>query len=140
MYKKFLIAFDGSEGSKKALIQGIKLAKITGGELLALWVKGSLPHYPETIDEVEEEKEAANGFMEKIKEDITLIAKQENMQIDLMSRSGNPSKVIIDYAKENHIDLIIMGHRGHSGLWGNLLGHVTDKVSECAHCDVLIVR
>lgn len=140
MYKKILICFDGSEGSKKALQNGITVAKTFNADVLALWVKGSLPHYPETIDEIEQEKYSADSFFNNLKKEIDTASKEEGINIDLKYKFGNPSKIILDYATEHKIDLITMGHRGHSGLWGNFLGHVTDKVSENAVCDVLIVR
>ena len=50
MYRKLLVACDGSEGSQIAVLHASILAKKLGAELSALWVRGSLPHYPETID------------------------------------------------------------------------------------------
>lgn len=140
MFTKILVAYDGSDGSKRALEQAIKLAKVFNASITALWVRGSLPHYPETIDEVEEEREAATAFIQKITRDITEFSKQYAIEITGETLAGHPAKTIVDYAKQNNVDLIVMGHRGHSGLWGNLLGHTTDKVSENAHCSVLIVR
>jgi len=140
MYKKILVAYDGSEGSKRALEQAIKLAKELNSTITALWVRGSLPHYPETIDEIEEEREAADAFVQKITKDIMSFSKQYNIEIKGETLAGHPAKTIVDYAKQNSFDLIVMGHRGHSGLWGSFLGHTTDKVSENAHCSVLIVR
>ena len=140
MYSKILICFDGSKGSIDALKKGISVAKIFKSDILAIWVKGSLPHYPETIDEVKEEKEAADIYFKKLRKQIESFSKQEKVSISFITRPGNASKVIVEYIKEQKVDLTIMGHRGHSGLWGNFLGHVTDKVSENAASDVLIVR
>jgi nucleotide-binding universal stress UspA family protein len=140
MYKKILVGYDGSEGSKKALENAIHLAKELGAELTALWVRGSLPHYPETVDEVEEEKESATIFLQAITKDLIAYSKKHGVGIQAESKTGHPAKTIADYAKENNFDLIVLGHRGHSGLWGSFLGHTTDKVSENAHCSVLIVR
>jgi hypothetical protein len=39
-----------------------------------------------------------------------------------------------------HRGLIVRGNRGHSELWGRVMGHTADRVSENAHCDMLIVR
>jgi len=140
MFKNILVAYDGSDGSKRALERAIHLAKESGSAITALWVRGSLPHYPETVDEVEEEREAADAFLQKIVKDLLHYSKEYGIEVKGDSRSGHPAKTIVDYAKESHIDLIVMGHRGHSGLWGGFLGHTTDKVSENAHCSVLIVR
>jgi nucleotide-binding universal stress UspA family protein len=140
MYNKILVAYDGSEGSKRALEQASHLAKELGSSIIALWVRASLPHYPETVDEVEEEREAANGFSRKITKEILEYSKKIGIDIIADSCSGHPAKTIVDYAKENNVDLVVLGHAGHSGLWGHFLGHTADKVSENAHCSVLIVR
>jgi nucleotide-binding universal stress UspA family protein len=140
MYKKILVAYDGSEGSKKALDHALHLAKELGSQVSALWVRGSLPHYPETVDEVEEEKDAANSFLQKLTAELISISKEHGVEVFAESKVGHPAKTIVDYAREQRFDLIVLGHRGHSGLWGGFLGHTTDKVSENAHCSVLIVR
>jgi len=140
MYKNILVAYDGSDGAKRALEQALNLAKELGSSITALWVRGSLPHYPETVDEVEEVKGAADAFLQKLSKELVHYSRRNNIDIKADTRSGHPAKTIVDYAKENNFDLIVLGHRGHSGLWGDFLGHTTDKVSENAHCSVLIVR
>lgn len=140
MLKKLLVGYDGSDGSKQALEEALKLAVVTQGEVWALWVRGSLPHYPATLDEIQEEKEAANGFFEQIMKEATALAGQFAVPIHCEIRSGHPAKTLVDFAQKGGFDLIVLGHRGHSGLWGGFLGHTTDKVSENAHCSVLIVR
>lgn len=140
MYKKILVGYDGSEGAKLALEHVLQLARELQSEVWTLWVRGSLPHYPETVDEVEEEKEAANRFLQTITKDIMAVTKQYGVEIHAESRSGHPAQTLLAFAKEGRFDLIALGNRGHSGLWGHFLGHTADKVSENAHCSVLIVR
>ena len=140
MFKKILVGFDGSEGSKFALQHAARLAKLIGAELCALWVRGSLPHYPETIDEIAEEKIAADSFLQKVTRQIIQISKENGVDIQGDARSGHPAKTILSYAEEGKFDLIVLGNRGHSELWGRFLGHTADKISENAHCSVLIVR
>jgi len=140
MYKNILVAYDGSDGAKLALEHAIKLAKELDSKVIALWVRSSLPHYPETIDEVEEEREASDAFVKKITREILHYSKKYEIDVKGETRSGHPAKTILEFAKENQCDLIVLGHRGHSGLWGSFLGHTADKVSENAHCSVLIVR
>lgn len=140
MFKNILVAYDGSEGAKRALEGAINLAREQNSTITALWVRGSLPHYPETIDEVEEVKGAADAFLQKISKELLQYSRRHDIDIKADTRVGHPAKTIVDYARENNFDLIVLGHRGHSGLWGGFLGHTTDKVSENAHCSVLIVR
>jgi nucleotide-binding universal stress UspA family protein len=140
MYKKIVVGYDGSDGSKAALIQALRLAKELGAEVTALWIRGKLPHYPETIDEVNEEVEAADAFFSKLKEEVAAISQEQLVPVEVQSQLGHQVKGILDYSKRMKCDLIVLGHRGHSGIWGNLLGHTAQKVSENAHCSVLIVR
>ena len=140
MYKNILVAYDGSEGSRHALEQAIQLAKNLNSSLTALWVRSSLPHYPETVDEVEEVKGAADAFLQKLSKELLNYSRKNKIDIKADTREGHPAKTIVDFAREGNFDLIVLGNRGHSGLWGDFLGHTTDRVSESARCDVLIVR
>ena len=140
MYQKILVGFDGSEGSRMALAQALHLGKQLGAEVWALWVRGALPHYPETVDEVEQERSASDSFRQKLAREADRIAKELGHEVHSVNRVGHPAKVITEFAEEGGFDVIVLGNRGHSGLWGRFLGHTTDRVSETASCSVLIVR
>lgn len=140
MYKKILVGYDGSEGARTALRHAVSLARDLGSEVWALWVKGSLPHYPEMVDEVEVEREAAEVFFQKITEELRAFSALHGIEIRGEMCSGHPAQTLLRFAEEGRFDLIVLGHKGHSGLWGRFLGHTPDKVSENAHCSVLIVR
>ena len=140
MYKNILVAFDGSEGAQKALQNAIFLTKASGAKLTALWVGGFRPYYHETVAEIDEENKAIDQFASKLKKELKAVSCQEKIDIEFAHLQGNPAKLIVQYAEKNKIDLIVIGCKGHSGIWGNDLGHVTDKVSENAKCNVLIIR
>jgi len=53
---------------------------------------------------------------------------------------GNPSSEIIDYAKHNEIDLIVIPSSGRTGLQRFFLGSVAERVVRFSHCPVLVVR
>ncbi len=55
MYKKILLAYDGSEVAKLAVAAGLNLAKIHGAELWALTVQESRPRVGGPVDEVQGE-------------------------------------------------------------------------------------
>lgn len=140
MYKKLLIAYDGSEGAIIALERALKIASEFKATATVIWVQGSLPHYPETVSEVEQEKIAASAFYHNLEKEVHKIVKQINYPAKFIVKQGNPSKTILNTALELKSDLIVVGGSGHSKLWDRFLGHVADKISENAHCDVLIVR
>jgi nucleotide-binding universal stress UspA family protein len=140
MCKKLLVAFDGSQGSQIAVVHAAILAKKLNAQLFALWVRTYLPHYMESIGEVAEEEEAALEFFEEIKTRLGSISAAQGIAIKPNLRSGHPAQQIVTFAAESDVDLIVLGSRGHSRLWGELLGHTADRVNECARCSVLIVR
>ncbi len=140
MYKNILIAYDGSDGAKKALNSSLEIATALKAKLTALWVGGFRPYYHETVAEIDEEAKAIINFSTKLKKELKYLSQQEKFEIEYTHLQGNPAKLIVEYAEKNNIDLIVIGCKGHSALWGNDLGHVTDKVSENAKCNVLISR
>lgn len=140
MYKKILVAYDGSEGSRKALDKAIKLAQLYKTELTAAWIQSKLPHYPETISEVKQEQNGALAFANKLKDEIHHLSKKANYPIRFVHQQGHTTKTIVTIAEKEHFNLVIVGSTGHSNIWGRLLGHTADMISENAHCDVLIVK
>ncbi len=54
--------------------------------------------------------------------------------------TGNTSQMVVNYAKENDIDLIVMGTHGYSGLSHMIMGSVAENVLRTAPCPVLTVR
>jgi nucleotide-binding universal stress UspA family protein len=140
MYRKLLVACDGSEGSQIAVLHASILAKKLGAELSALWVRGSLPHYPETIDEIDVEEESAHEFFENLKAQLQSVGAGQGVTIRPEMRTGHPAQQILEFARAHDTDLIVLGSRGHSRLWGELIGHTADRVNEHAPCSVLIVR
>ena len=118
MYRKLLVACDGSEGSQIAVLHASILAKKLGAELSALWVRGSLPHYPETIDEIDVEEESAYEFFENIKAQLQSVGAGQGVTIRPEMRTGHPAQQILEFARAHDTDLIVLGSRGHSRLWG----------------------
>jgi nucleotide-binding universal stress UspA family protein len=67
-------------------------------------------------------------------------ALRRGIEVETHAREGHPAEVIIDVANQEHADLIVVGSRGLTGIKRYLLGSVSSKVSEHAHCNVMIVR
>lgn len=140
MFRKILLAYDGSEGANRALEAGIDLAKIHGAELWALAVEEKLPRFSGTIDEVKEEKEYANQHYGKLLNAAGAKAKEAGLELKILMRPGHPAQTIVALAKEGKFDVILVGHSGLSGVWAAFLGTTAEKVSRHAPCSVLIVR
>jgi len=140
MFKKILVGYDGSKGGKAALQRAAAMAKQTGAELTALWVRDPLPRYTDLPGEPEEAQEAADEYFNERRQEIQEIAAQHGVAIRCETRRGHPAKAILKFADEGGYDLIAVGHSDHSELWGRLLGDTADRISDHAHCSVLIVK
>lgn len=140
MFKKILVGYDGSKGGKAALERAAALAREGKAQLTALWVRQPLPRHADLPGEPEGEAEAAQDYFEARKREVEEVAKQFGISITCECRAGHPAKVIVNFAKEGGYDLIVVGHSDHSELWGRLLGDTADRISDHAHCSVLIVK
>jgi nucleotide-binding universal stress UspA family protein len=65
---------------------------------------------------------------------------QAGLQGEVVVEHGIPFKSIIDAATNRHVDMIVMGTQGRTGLQHLLLGSVAEKVVRLAPCAVLVVR
>jgi len=139
MFRKILLAYDGSEGANRALEIGIGLAKIHRAELWALGVEG-LPRFSATIDEVQEAKEFANRHFGKLLAAAKTRAGEAGVDLKTVLRPGHPAQTIVEVAREGKFDLVLVGNSGLSGVWAAFLGTTAEKVSRHARCSVLIVR
>jgi nucleotide-binding universal stress UspA family protein len=140
MFKKILLAYDGSEGANRALEVGIDLAQVHRAELWALAVQERLPRFSATIDEVQEEKAFANQHFGKILQAARARAKEAGIELKTLRHPGHPAQMIVQVATEGKFDLVLLGHSGLSGVWAKFLGTTAEKVSRHAPCSVLIVR
>ncbi|MGH2828948.1 MAG: universal stress protein [Actinomycetota bacterium] len=120
MYKKILIATDGSPTAGKAVATGASLAKSVGAGLLLLHV--GEPADGKTV------LEDASGRAAGVK------------GLQTKSVSGDPADMICDVAESEGADLIVVGNKGMTGAKRFLLGSVPNQVSHHAPCNVLIVK
>ncbi len=135
--KKILVAVDGSKYSDAAVTMAGELAEKFGSKVTLLNVIKPLSVFHEEVEIVEDlQKDEARRILKKSKEILI------DMEVDskTLFRKGDLASEIVDLAKENDVDLIVVGSRGLSGIKMFLLGSVSKRVTEHAHCSVLVVR
>jgi len=77
----------------------------------------------------------------KVLEEAEQYLKKEKIEPSLGSILGsNPSRALINVAKHEDFDLIVVGSRGLGSVASFLLGSVSRQVVSKAHCDVLVVK
>ncbi|MBM3853017.1 MAG: universal stress protein [Verrucomicrobia bacterium] len=140
MYQKILVGYDGSAGGQAALQRALVIAKCFNAQITALWVREPLPRHSDLPGEYEEEKEAADEYFTARCQEVANLAAPHALAVACETRRGHPAKEIVNLAREGGYDLIVVGHSDHSELWGRLLGDTADRISDHAHCSVLIVK
>lgn len=138
MFKKILVAYDGSAPAGKAFDLALDLAGKYGAALRVL----AVARPPEFGDEVEAEAmlENARTHLHKALKPLKGRTAVLGMAVDYEVVIGHPAERIVIEAEKWRADLIIVGHRGH-GLMGRwLLGSVAKQVMHHATCAVLVAR
>ncbi|MGB9940587.1 universal stress protein [Methanosarcina sp.] len=144
VYRKIMVATDGSEPVRRAVERAVEIAKISGAKLYAVYVIAagglSIPSYPKdvgweraTLEYFRTEGEEATAYVENS-------GKAENIEVESVILEGNPADEIVDFAEKNDIDLIVMGTLGRTGIQKFLLGSVAENVVRHAKKAVLVVR
>lgn len=138
-YKRILHGLDGSEGSFKALEHALELAKCFSAELHTISVE-EVPHYPGTVGEVVESKQAANGRYGQAMQRAKHMAKDQGIELQCHVLVGHEVKTIVEFIKERGFDLLVIGFMGHSRLYDRVMGSTCQGLVRLAGCAVLVVR
>jgi nucleotide-binding universal stress UspA family protein len=147
MYKRILVATDGSELSGKAVDHAIALAKVHGSELVALKV-AQLPvddHWEGQIRRDAGEKAAQEKHRAELAQAIVDGVKASAQAVGvtavaLTERSNFIADTVISVAQKHGCDLIVMASHGRRGLARVLLGSETQHVLTHSHIPVLVLR
>jgi len=144
MYKRILFPTDGSEITQKALQTAIDLAKLTGAQIYTLSVKEPFPY--SAISEMQPvPPQEFYDAQERI------AAARVQAAADAARAAGitchahtveaiHPWEAILDHAKTQGCDLIVMASHGRRGVTALLLGSETSRVLTHATLPVLVVR
>lgn len=147
MYKRILVATDGSELSAKAEQHAIGLAKVHGAELLALKVthlrveehwEGGLLNDP--VARSEQDKRWSE-HAQAVVDAVAASAQAAGVKVTAITEKSNyVADTVIAVAKKNACDLIVMASHGRRGLTSVLLGSETQHVLTHSHIPVLVLR
>ncbi|HEV8306110.1 MAG TPA: universal stress protein [Methylomirabilota bacterium] len=140
MFRKILVAYDGSEGSRRALRTGIEIARRFDAELYTLSVMEHLPHYAATVGEVKEAQAEFEEFFRNLTKQARDLAALQGVELETLVKPGHEVETIVTYAKEGGFDLLVVGFVGHSNIWGRIMGSTTQNLSRLAPCSVMIVK
>ena len=148
MFKRILIPTDGSKLSRRAIKTGIALAKSVGADIVGFHVRPLYPAVyfgeasmvipPRAEERFEQQTLSAAG---KYLAELETAATRAGIKCKLVQREDiSPADAIIDAAKRNRCDLIVMASHGRRGAARLLLGSETNKVLVGSKIPVLVTR
>lgn len=137
-FQNILIGYDGSPSAKAALDFALGLAMDSNAKLTALWVREPLPRGSDMLSEVLAGKESNDEQFQQHYREIREATRGQCLDVEFVSRSGNPAKAIKQYASEGDFDLIVLGQSFRA--WGRFLGDTANRIVDQAECKVLIVK
>lgn len=159
MYQKILIALDMSKMAEMVFNHGLSLAtQEKNSQLLLLNIlsgeeeNSPLPVPPDlremypaagndlTLETWKEQWQAFETSGNEMLASYQKKAIEKEIRTDYKQIYGNPGSRICKIANEWQADVIVIGHRGRSGLEEFFLGSVSNYVLHHAHCSVLIVQ
>jgi nucleotide-binding universal stress UspA family protein len=144
-FSKILVAMhESSKSADKAVDYATRIAKDYNAILVVLYVVRTQVNLDTVTlpSHVIDFKKQAQAYLTKISEKIHKQSDTENIvkvKTEIVA-SLKIADAIVDYAKDKHIDLIVVGPRGRSKLKSLVLGSVTSDVVRLANCPVLTVR
>ena len=145
MFKHILISTDGSDLSRKAMLYGVRLAKLTNAKVTALTVRA--PYAVSSMDLMgvvgseDEYNEEARQYAERALTQVAMAGEAEGIKIETVQEvHDQPYRAIVDCALANKCDLIVMASHGRRGMSALLLGSETTKVLTHSKIPVLVYR
>lgn len=146
MFKKILVAIDGSKSAIKALDRAVELQALTGAELYLICVYKHHSLFEASLSmvrpsDIQIPDQALSEFAKEVVEHAKKHALERGAKgVRGFVKGGKPSKIIVAFASDNGFDLIVVGSRGtHSDKDGMILGSVSHRVASMARCATLVV-
>ncbi|MGO9743237.1 MAG: universal stress protein [Roseiarcus sp.] len=145
MFKHILIPTDGSDLSRKAVLYGVQLAKLTQARVTALTIKA--PYVVSSMDAIavagsqQQYEDEINQYAARALEQARMAGEAAGVAVETLEETHDqPFRAVIDAALANSCDLIVMASHGRRGVSALLLGSETNKVLTHSTIPVLVYR
>ena len=153
MYKKILVALDGSEPSNNALEHAATIAKKFDAELILVAVvqRMMIPIFPDegfgaiplsAAKDMAQYQDKMRVLYQNVLKEAEEKVKEEypGVKTESILKEGRPSATIVEQAEKDDVDIIVMGSRGIGGYTGWILGSTSRRVVDSCTKPILIVK
>jgi nucleotide-binding universal stress UspA family protein len=137
--KLILVPTDGSGHSVRAAEYAVSVAKVHKAKILVVYVIDNfvVDQFAKVSSSIEQDlKESGQGYINYI----VGLAEKQGVAVESIVTKGQPYEKIVDLAKNQTVDLIVMGTTGRRSTERILIGSVTQRVIEYSPCPVLVIK
>ncbi len=140
MYKKLLIPLDGSSLAERALHCAVRLADLLDAKLLLLRVAELAPHIKHTQETEVEAVTAAEEYLEEVRRVIvSMEGSFAPARIELFTSFGKPEQQIVEIARREKADMLVMTTHGRTGFFRLVLGSISAGVIHNCHLPIVLI-
>lgn len=133
---KMGVAIDGSQNALRAVEHAVKTAGMfPEAELKMIYVVDF-----NTANDERMSKEDTKTIRERVTQPAMELARQAEVNVELVVFEGDPAQRILQYADANQLDHLVIGSRGLNVVQEMMLGSVSHKVIKEAQCPVTIIK
>ncbi|GAG14540.1 unnamed protein product [marine sediment metagenome] len=153
MYRKILVALDGSEPSNNALEHAATIAKKFDAELILVAVvqRMMIPIFPDegfgavplsAAKDMAQYQDKMRVLYQNVLKEAEEKVKEEypGVKTESILKEGRPSATIVEQAEKDDVDIIVLGSRGIGGYTGWILGSTSRRVVDSCTKPILIVK
>ena len=145
--KKILVAIDGSPQSDKAAEEAVRMAYSTRSQFKScVYAMLVLPNAPTSTytDFVPSapvtETDKWDDLRRRIFYVVEKCASESDVPLEMIVEYGEPADKLIEFAKREQVDVIVIGSSGKGFIQRRIKGSVSNRVATGAGCSVYIVR
>jgi nucleotide-binding universal stress UspA family protein len=139
LFQKILVATDGSDRNRAAIEEALRIGRSCDAIVCAVYVMDLSAFESMSADVIVRDtwsmiQREADAALARIR------AMADDVNLETAILEGKPAPMIVEYARKNAIDLIVIGTQGKRGLERILLGSVAESVIRSAPCRILVVK
>ncbi|MBD2845392.1 universal stress protein [Paenibacillus sp. IB182496] len=139
MYRRILLAADGSRYAVRAAEEAAKIYRLAGDATVEVLYVADLSNIKGEVLEARTHAEIQRKRMDKLGPIVEVL---DNAQVvyNVSIIPGDPGPTIVDYANRHVFDLVLIGSRGLNRFQEFVLGSVSHKVVKRVQCPVMVVK
>jgi nucleotide-binding universal stress UspA family protein len=145
MFKKILVAYDGSPESGRALIVGVELAKSLKADLSTVYVYENVPAYAAGYMDIGVTgatvvlPQQVSQYYRNLQVNAQEAARQQGIALNTELVEGDEVKAIVKCVQRTRSDLLVLGILRRYGPFSRLWNHTTHDLSQHVASSILEV-